>query len=361
MTSTTTLARRTGPRLFALTLVLAGALLAGCAPGGYDGPPSDHFDGKRFFGPGTDPNNSFFDFLWMNLTKPADSAGPWPDWVENRFNDRPPERVAGPELRISYVGHATFLIQTAGLNILTDPHYGPRASPSGWFGPKRVAAPGIAWDRLPPIDIVLISHGHYDHLDQATLARLWQRFKPRIVAPLGHTATIRDGDASIAVEELDWGKAIVAGPVRITLEPMQHWTARGLFDRNRALWGAYAIEAPGGPVYFLADSGYGDGAFIRNVRAKYGPLRLALVPIGAYLPRGFMAFAHMNPAESVQAHLDLGGPPTLAHQHEVFDMADEGYDQPRSDLGVALKARGLPDDRFVAPRVGQSFVYPALP
>ena len=195
---------------------------------------------------------------------------------------------------------------------------------------------------------------------EATLARLWQRFKPRIVAPLGHTATIRDGDDSIAVEELDWGKAVVAGPVRITLEPMQHWTARGLFDRNRALWGAYMIEAPGGPVYFLADSGYGDGAFIRDARAKYGPLRLALIPIGAYLPRDFMAFAHMNPAEAVQAHLDLGHPPSLAHQHEVVDMADEAYDQPRAELEAALKARGLTQDRFVAPQVGQSFVYPAL-
>lgn len=348
-------------RAFTIMLALAAALLAGCSPTGYEGPRSDHFDGRHFSGPGGERGKNFFSWVWMKLTSLADEVEAWPDRVENRFADKPPQRIAGDELRISHVGHATFLIQTAGLNILTDPFYAERASPFSWLGPKRSAPPGIAWEDLPPIDVVLISHGHYDHLDQATLARLWARFKPRIVAPLGHTATIRDGDESIRVEEIDWGRPVAAGAVRITLEPMQHWSARGIFGRNRALWGAYVIEAPGGPVYFLADSGYGDGAFIRAVRAKYGPLRLALLPIGAYLPRDFMAFAHMNPEEAVQAHLDLDGPPSLAHQHEVVDMADEGYAQPRAELERALAARNVPPGRFVAPFVGQHFFFPKLP
>lgn len=339
------------------SLLAALLLTSACSPAGHEGPKTAHFDGRTFTGPGGAPKNDLFDYLWMNITKPSDSVGAWPEHVVNQFDDVPPARIDGDALRVTYVGHATFLIQTQGLNILTDPIYSERASLVSWAGPKRVAAPGVRWENLPPIDLVLVSHGHFDHLDQATLARLWARFKPRIIAPLGHTQTIQDGDTNLRVEEVDWGQPIQAGALQITLEPMQHWSARGAFDRNRALWGAYAIEGQGGPVYFLADSGY-EAGFVKAAREKYGTPRLALIPIGAYLPRDFMAYAHMDPAEAVRVHQELGGPATLAHQHEVFDMADEAYDQPRSDLATAATAAGLPADRFVAPKVGQSFTFP---
>lgn len=334
----------------AILLVL---LAAGCA-GYYRGPVSDHFDGRRFDNPWSPMPNRFGQFLKWRLTG---ERGPWPESVAVAPTV-PPARVAGEELRVTYVGHATVLLQTGGLNILTDPIWSDRASPVSFAGPRRVAAPGVRFEDLPPIDLVLVSHNHYDHMDLPTLERLHRAFAPLVLTPLGNDAILRSAVPGMRVEALDWGQAHAVGPqARVTLTPMQHWSARGLFDRMEALWGAFVIESPGGPVYFLADAGYA-AHLSADIVARFGTPRLSLLPVGAYEPQWFMSYAHMTPAEAVRTFLDLGQGLAMGHQHEVFAMADEAYDAPRRDLGEALRAAGVNPARFLLPRVGEWFTAP---
>lgn len=341
-------------RLMSILLPLAAMLLSGCGNGSYRGPVTDHFDGRSFDNPWAPMPNRFGEFLKWRLTA---ERGPWPESVPVQ-PVRPPQRVAGDELRVTYVGHATVLLQTRGVNILTDPIWSDRASPLSFAGPRRVAEPGVRFEDLPPIDVVLVSHNHYDHLDVATLERLHRSFAPLVLTPLGNDAIINDAVPGMNVRALDWGQSAEAAPgLRVWLRPMQHWSARGLFDRMDALWSAFVIETPGGPVYFLGDAGYARH-LSEEVVAKHGTPRLSLLPVGAYKPRWFMAYAHMNPDEAVQTSMDLGQGLAMGTQHEVFAMADEGYDDPRRDLARALGERGVDASRFVLPKVGEWFVVP---
>ena len=179
----------------------------------------------------------------------------------------------GAKVRLSFVGHASWLIQTSGLNILVDPVWSMRASPFTWAGPKRHNDPGIAFDALPDIDIVLVSHGHYDHLDLATLSKLAAKFSPRVITPLGNDVTMRDADAAIKAEAFDWQDRVELGNgVAVTLVPTRHWSARGLFDRNKALWASFVLETPAGKLYIVCDSGYGEGKHFRRVAEAHGPI-----------------------------------------------------------------------------------------
>ncbi len=313
-------------------------------------PLSDHYDGKRFHDPDGRGKRSFKAFLSWRRTR---APGSWPDWVENRHADRPPPRVDGDALRVAFVNHATFLIQTRGLNILTDPLWSERASPVRWAGPKRVRAPGIAFDDLPKIDLVLVSHGHYDHLDKPTLKRLWRRDRPRVLTPLGQDRAMRP----VPAEALDWGEGVaLADGVRATLERAQHWSARGPFDANKALWGAFAIETPGGAIYFAGDTGY--GPHFQQAAAKYGGFRLALLPIGAYEPRWFMEFQHMTPDEAVKAHKDLRAARSLAFHHGTFQLADDGFDAPLIELAKAREMHQVAPDVFRALENGETWAVP---
>jgi L-ascorbate metabolism protein UlaG (beta-lactamase superfamily) len=187
------------------------------------------------------------------------------------------------------------LIQTAGLNILLDPVWSKRASPFRFVGPKRVNDPGIAFTDLPLIDAVLVSHGHYDHLDLATLSRLAAVHHPRLITPLGNDTISRNHDPAIATEAYDWEDRVDFGAgIFVTLMATRHSSARNLSDRSMSLWASFVIEAPGGRVYFVADSGYGDGGLFRRAREHHGPFRLAILPIGAYEPRWFMRDQHMK-------------------------------------------------------------------
>jgi L-ascorbate metabolism protein UlaG (beta-lactamase superfamily) len=329
--------------------------LAGCVGGGrtsHSGPVTDHFDGARFFNPGGAEPRSVLEVARWQLGRAGET---WPDALPSPFPpDRPPQRILGSALRVSFVGHATFLLQGAGLNILTDPVWSERASPFAFAGPRRVNPPGIAFDDLPPIDVVLISHGHYDHLDLETLARLWRRDQPRIVAPLGQDATIRGHDTDIALRTADWGDVVALGNgVEAVLEQVHHWTARGVMDRNRALWCGFVIRGLGQGVFFAGDTGFDQGRPFRRVAERHGTLGLALLPIGAYEPRWFMADQHMNPADAVRGFGLLGARQALGYHWGTFRLTDEGAEQPAADLTAALAEQRVDATRFIATRPGQ--------
>ncbi len=318
----------------------------------YDGMPSDHFDGIRFIDPHGMAPKSIPELLRWWTVRGGRSA--WADWVPSPYADAPPARVEGSALRISFVGHASLLVQTAGLNILIDPVWSDRVSPIDFVGPKRVNAPGIAFDALPKIDVVLISHNHYDHLDIATLSRLAALHRPRVITPLGNDTVMRAQDPAIAAEAYDWGDRVaLATGVDVTLAPMRHWSARGVLDRNKALWAAFVIATPAGRIYHVADSGYGDGFRFREASALYGPFRLAILPIGAYEPRWFMRDQHMNPDESLKAFLECGAEFALAHHHGTFQLTDEAIEAPVAALAASLAQGGIAAERFRTLKPGQ--------
>ncbi|MBR0821031.1 MBL fold metallo-hydrolase [Bradyrhizobium liaoningense] len=319
----------------------------------YDGPVSDHFDGLHFFDPDGAPPRALGEvFRWQ--FGGGRKRETWPEWVPNSHADTPPARVEGDKVRLSFVGHASWLIQGGGLNILVDPVWSMRVSPVGWAGPKRHNDPGIAFEKLPKVDVVLVSHGHYDHLDIATLSRLTRNFVPRVVTPLGNDATMRSSDSTIKAEAFDWHDRVeLGGGIAVTLVPTRHWTARGMFDRNKALWASFVLETPAGKIYVVCDSGYGDGTHFRRVAEKHGPLRLAILPIGAYEPRWFMRDQHMNPEDAVKALADCGAQAALGHHHGTFQLTDEAIDAPAKALVEALDAAKIPQERFVAMKPGQ--------
>ncbi len=323
----------------------------------YNGPVSDHFDGERFFDAYGVPPKGRHDLLrWLIDRYWRGTKAKWPSWAPSPYAERPPARVEGADWRICYVGHASFLIQTAGLNMLLDPVWSKRASPFRFIGPRRVNDPGIAFADLPPIDVVLVSHGHYDHLDLTTLSRLAAAHRPRVITPLGNDTIMRNHNAAIAAEAYDWHDRIdLGGGVAVTPVPTRHWSARNLSDRNMSLWASFVIEAPGGRIYFVADSGYGDGRHFRAARERHGPFRLAVLPIGAYEPRWIMRDQHMNPAESVQAFVDCGAELALGHHYGTFQLTDEAIDAPLVALADALRMTGIPPERFRTLRPGQAW------
>jgi L-ascorbate metabolism protein UlaG (beta-lactamase superfamily) len=238
--------------------------------------------------------------------------------------------------------------------VLLDPVWSERASPFRFAGPKRVNDPGIAFADLPPIDVVLVSHAHYDHLDLATLSRLAAVHRPRVIAPFGNDTIMRNHDPAIAAKAYDWHDRVeIDARVAVTLVPTRHWSARNLSDRNMSLWASFVIEAPGVGIYFVGDSSYGDGHHFRDARERHGPFNLAILPIGAYEPRWFMSDQHMNPAESVQAFIDCGAELALAHHYGTFQLTDEPIDAPLVALAEALKAAAIPAERFGALLPGQ--------
>lgn len=315
-----------------------------------------HHDGNRYAIKGHRQEAGFRELLKWQL---SGTRAKWPQWIENTTYPLPPKRVADSAINLTWIGHSTVLLQTMGLNILTDPLFSPRASPAQWAGPKRVRAPGVAVRDLPPIDIILLSHNHYDHMDLPALRQISRHHQPHVVTPLGNARHIRKASRSFQIDELDWGQDVSNDSFRITLTPALHWSKRSLLDANKALWGAFVIETPGGVIYFAGDTGYGDGQTFRDVRDRFGPPRLSLLPIGAYEPRWFMKPQHMNPDEAVQAHLDLGSQTSLAIHHGTVQLTDEAIDAPVKALSEALSARSLQPERFLVTDVGEPILLPA--
>lgn len=293
----------------------------------YRGPRSDHFDGRRFFNldPGWQSEGAFL--KWTLNRQP----GRWYTRRDVPFGPAPPPRVADGDLRLTFINHSTTLVQLDGLNILTDPVWSERVSPVSFTGPRRHRPPGIRFEDLPLIDLVLVSHNHYDHLDVATLKRLPEA---RIITPLGNAALLRRHD--IASTELDWWQR----DGRVTVVPSRHFSARGLSDRNRNLWGGFVVHSPAGNVYFAGDTGWGE--HFAEIGRRFAPIRLALLPIGSYLPRWFMHPAHIDPAEAVEAHLVLRAHTSIAVHFGTFALGDDGELDPVRDLQQAIAANGHP-------------------
>ena len=273
----------------------------------------------------------------------------WPARVDQQ-PQRPPG-LDGAVAVVTFIGHATFLIQTTAGNILTDPMYSQRAGPLNLLGPRRVRQPAVLFDDLPPIATVLVSHNHYDHCDLRTLAMLAKRFDPIVVTALGNAALVRSSGIR-RVEELDWWQAATTSALPIALTPALHFSARSPLDRNRALWGGFTVAAGGSRIFFAGDTAY--GPFFKDVRQRLGPIDLALLPIGAYEPRWFMQSVHMNPAEAVQAHLDLDASESVGMHFGTFQLTTEGIDEPLRALEDACRARSLPPSQFRTLGFGES-------
>ncbi|TKB07221.1 MAG: MBL fold metallo-hydrolase [Mesorhizobium sp.] len=324
----------------------------------YSGPPSDHFDGALFFNPDGKPPGRFADLLKWQLNGgrskwPAAHPSPYPQ-------AKPDRRVEGKMLRLIMVGHASLLVQTAGLNILIDPVWSERASPFAFAGPKRVNAPGIAFSDLPPLDLVLVSHNHYDHLDLATLRRLKHGHDPLVVTPLGNDAIIGSAVPGIRLTAHDWGDRIEVGNgAAIHIEPAHHWSARGARDRRMALWAGFVIETAGGKVYFAGDTGFHGGTNYRLMAEKHGGFRLAILPIGAYEPRWFMAPQHQNPEEAVQGMKLCNAAHAAGCHWGTFQLTDEPVEEPAQRLAEALAAEGFSRERFRAMRPGEVWDVPS--
>ena len=305
------------------------------------------FDGKKFRNEDAAADRTFLQVLrWAT----SGQRKPWPAWVDNgvRYEARAP----GPgELLVTFVNHSTFLIQADGVSMLTDPVWARRASPVQWAGPARVHEPGIRFDQLPPVDVVLVSHNHYDHMDLATLRRLQSRFDSRVVTTLGNKAFLESRGVR-GVTELDWWQTRDF----VTATPAQHFAARTPFDRNRTLWAGFACSLSGRRLFFAGDSGY--HAHFTAVGERLGPFDVALVPIGAYEPRWFMSAAHMNPEEAVRAHLDLRSRLSVAMHFGCFQLTDEGIDEPVRDLGRALERHAVPASAFRVLEPGETLAIP---
>ncbi|THD38058.1 MAG: Zn-dependent hydrolase [Sphingomonas sp.] len=322
----------------------------------YRGPVSDHFDGERFFNPDGDdglPVNGF-GTMWRYLTA-NDNRPVWPTHVAVT-PAKPPARVDGERMLVTWVGHSSVLVQTNGINILTDPVWSKSAGPWG-FGPSRVAEPGIRFEDLPRIDLILVSHDHYDHMDLATLKRLWQRDAPMIVTSLGNDSVMRQ--AGVTANALDWGGSIDIGrhcgidefciktakPVwigSVIANRSHHWDSRWFSDRNRALWSSFVVKLPkGGNLFFAGDTGAGDLKWADRA-ASYGPIRLALIPIGAFrFTAGQMAAgSHIGPVDAVEVYRRLGAAHAIGVHWGTFRLSYEGWDTPPKLLAAAERCTG---------------------
>jgi L-ascorbate metabolism protein UlaG (beta-lactamase superfamily) len=263
----------------------------------------------------------------------------------------PPDTVGPDSVAITFIGHASFLIRLPGAVVLTDPVFSERCSPVSWAGPKRVRPPGIALADLPRPDVVLLSHNHYDHMDFPSLRAVQARYAPRFITTLGNARTL--AKLGIVATELDWWQDTTAGALSITATPARHFSARTPFDRNRTLWSGFMIDGGAGTVLFAGDSGA--GPHWADIRRQLGAPDVALLPIGAYEPRWFMAPVHMNPAEAVEAHVALGARRSVGMHFGTFQLTDETIDAPLHALNVAVGAIGA--DTFRTMDFGETCVY----
>ena len=304
-----------------------------------------HFDGKRFFNPDAPQAPGFRDVIRWKLTSRPE---PSPSFLPDVEQSQPPPRVNDSALRVTLVNHSTVLLQQRGSNILTDPIWSERASPLSWIGPRRRRKPGVSWEDLPPIDLVLVSHNHYDHMDLPTLLQLAARRDSTFIVPACGARLLRSKDIG-PVHELDWGESLSLANFTVHCVPALHFSARGIWDRNLTLWCGYMIESQQRLVYFAGDTAF--GPHFAQIREKFGSPHVALLPIGAYEPRWFMSSVHMSPTEAVKVHEILAVKTSIAIHHGTFRLADDGLDTPSKELIACQPREGflvLKNGQFVS-------------
>jgi L-ascorbate metabolism protein UlaG (beta-lactamase superfamily) len=335
--------------LIPVIIIAAGAYFS--APV-YKGPVSDHFDGKKFINPGGIPMKGLPDVLkWMMERK----KGEWKEDKTEAYGNRPLQWEK-ESIRITFVNHSTFLIQVDGMNILTDPVWSTRTSPFSWAGPKRMRLPGIKLEDLPRIHTVLLSHNHYDHLDLPTMRTVFGAHHPKIVTPLGVKAFL-DSESISGSTELDWWDEIkLNDSISVLCVPAQHFSARGMFDRNATLWCGYVLKTSKGNIYFAGDTGYNDKTF-KEIGEKAGAMKVSLLPIGAYKPEWFMSPVHVSPEGAVKIHLDVKSGTSIGTHFGTFSLGDEGREDPANDLKAALSKYNLNENQFVTLKEGEGRVF----
>ena len=336
----------------ALLLGAAPTSLMAAAPSALRFPVSDHCDGRRFFNPRRHINRDWTEIIRWKLTS---SPAPWPERVPITPVP-PPPAPSGRDLVATWIGHSTYLLQSPLGNVITDPVFSERASPVGFAGPRRVHEPGIRFADLPPLDLVVVSHDHYDHCDVATLERLaLDHPKAVVVTPLNNGPILAAaGWAPQRIHELDWWESLtLPGGIVAQITPARHWSNRATGARNGRLWGGCNLKFGDRAVHFVGDTGYDEFMF-REIRQRCGAPDLALVPIGAYEPRWFMSEMHCNPAEAVQIHLDLGARLSAAKHWGTFQLTDESREAPVTALAAARTAAQLGAEAFRTLAPGES-------
>lgn len=350
--------------LLIISIVAIGSLAVGyliSAPR-YTGPVSDHFDGNRFFNLDGVQAKGFSEAIGWLLQR-GKTRKAWGPFRDNERHHSPPPSVRGNSragnhapIRVTFINHSTVLLQFDGLNVLTDPVYYERTSPFPFVGPKRNRPPGVPLSALPKIDILLLSHNHWDHLDIETFKQVCERDQPKIYCPLGVKAFLEKSGCQ-NVTEMDWRESLPYDQ-RTTIHcvPAQHFSGRGTFDRNATLWAGFIIDSQTvGKLYFMGDTGY--GKFLKTIGDQFGPIRLALIPIGAYKPPSFMGPIHCSPAEAVQIHRDIRSEQSIAIHFGTFALADDGEREPIDDLASALNQTDVPAGQFRVLREGEGVTF----
>jgi L-ascorbate metabolism protein UlaG (beta-lactamase superfamily) len=308
---------------------------------------SDHYDGDRFFNPRNHVLKSFWEVMkWKMTSDPAK----WPSHVENK--NYPLPLIDNEKAILTFINHSTFLVQLPGLTILTDPIYSLRSSPVSFAGPKRVREPGQELKSLPKIDVVIVSHNHYDHLDLATLKEISDLHKPSFLVPLGDKKLLEQAGVE-NVRELDWWDEVSFGENKIVFAPAQHWSARGLFDKCKSLWGSYMIKGKS-QVYFAGDTGYEE--HFKTIKEKLGAPDIAILPIGAWAPRWFMKYFHLDPSDAILAHKDLGAKVSIGMHFGTFQLTDEGYYDSQEIMKELTEKEKL-QEQFLVLDQGESHIH----
>ncbi|WP_211233628.1 MBL fold metallo-hydrolase [Zooshikella ganghwensis] len=322
-------------------------IVTGCSSR-YQGPISDHFDGTYFYNIVPTTRKTLWDIIRWRWNS-VDSKS-WQAFRVEPTHVQPLRVHSG--IKATFINHATVLVQQDKVNILTDPIWSERCSPVSFIGPKRYHPPALALEELPPIDIVIISHNHYDHLDLPTLVRLKKQFNPRFVVGLGNGKLLQAAGIT-KVNEVDWRQTLRISPsLTITGVPAQHWSTRTRFDVNRTLWLGYVLQGKQGTTFFAGDTGM--GPHFEQIKQRFKHINLALLPIGAYLPRWFMADNHLSPKDALSAHQLIAADYSMAIHFRTFDLGDDGQYQAADELRALLSEKAEQvDGHFIIPRVGQ--------
>ncbi len=334
-----------------INIIILIAIVTACASGYVDKRhESPNFTNDEFKNVNTVHFKSLWEMFQSSLESDVEHAV-WPEWIDTNEDSSPQERSYGTDVRITYINHATFLLQAGGFNILTDPVFSERTSPFSFVGPKRVHNPGITFSNLPKIDAIIISHDHYDHLDLDSINMLAKRDNPKIFMGLGVGERLSGSEQII---ELDWGQSFqIADNFELWFLDVQHFSGRWLNDRNSTLWGGFLLNIEGTKIYFGGDSGYAD--HYKRAFEQFGAMDIAFLPIGAYAPREFFKTVHMDPYEAVKAHQELASKLSIGMHYGTFQLTAESINEPKELLEDAKAKAGVKPAEFITLEIGQPF------